>query len=259
MSLLHEHTARLTTGRMSYEKDLRNNVVPPRVSRYQPEAEVDPEWGLPLDTETEEWVRQQVESYPSPARAEDGRGLDHPVDPDDEDTNRVVSRPAWLSFVTCLQLHFPEVGEEIAPALQIGKVPPTRVVLSQDALDFLNRAVGQWYQQDVEIYTIECSSEVVRTLPPTVDLLYKRPFRPVTGLRVIVTPTFQRSMVPRDARVLRAKERWGRLEPLEVIRESLSLLVEGRVPKDHRKGPSVQLPTVPKRRHSLRGLFSRTG
>lgn len=152
--------------------------------------------------------------------------------------NTVVERPVWQAFVVMLMSHFPEMGVEIAPALDIGTLPPSRITLSEDGRNFLNMFILKWYEGGVEVTTLEVWDEGKCDMVPTQDVQYLVPYRPVTGLNLIVTPTVQRSMDPRETVILREKEKFGHDVGLNGIGRYLRLCVwNDLIPKkSHNRG-----------------------
>jgi len=164
----------------------------------------------------------------------EGRVFEEEEGPDrrmaEEET--VVSRPEWQSFVVMLMTHFPHMGLEILPAMDIGGVPPSRVVMSSEGVDFLNQFINRWYEGGVEVSTLRVWREGDLPMDPVQEVQYELPFRPVTGLNVIVTPTVQRSLVPQEAMILREKEKFGWDAGLEGMGRYLRVCVfEDLVPR----------------------------
>jgi len=141
-----------------------------------------------------------------------------------------LTRPAWQAFLVTLQLQFPEMGAEINPAHKIGKIPPVRVLLSQDALEFLNLMIIRWYDAELELTTLTYDNPRQPLLTPTQEVLYQIPYRPVTGLNLIVTPTVQQSLVPREKKILQEKEKWNHSRGLEGIIGAYHLMVKEKIP-----------------------------
>jgi hypothetical protein len=118
------------------------------------------------------------------------------------------------------------MGAEIEAAHHIGASPPRKVVLSEEAISFLNQMIHSWYEKEVEIVTIDCDKKSREALGTTQEVYYKTPFRPVTGLQVIVSPTVQWSMVRREQLILEEKAQWGGMNRFTVIKEAHKLLVK---------------------------------
>lgn len=219
-----ERTARLTTGQPSLEtptvqpswKARRQGSPIPMVSHPNSQSATELE---KLSQDIEESIRWTQDmaylSYSSESIAP----------PLGSCNMKMVNRPQWISFILCLQMHFSDLGTEIGAAYDIGKVPPVRVVLSEEAISFLNKMIEVWYEGDVEVVTIESGDVARDLLRPAQEVHYRPPFRPVTGLRVTVTPTVQQAKKRRDQKILEEKSQWGYLEKFRVLREAHRLLV----------------------------------
>lgn len=193
------------------------------------------------------------------ARTEPVRSITREVLPYEASGGYVVERPAWQAFLVMLQTHFPEMGEEIAPAHYFGTLPPTRVVLTQDAIDFLNVQIDFMYGKQVEVTTITVANPGDVRMGPTTEILYEVPFRPVTGLNLIVTPTVQNSLSTRDRRILKEKESWGSTLGLQGIERFIQVCVFERVqmcPSDPRTARHNS--NKPKELNRTPSLLSRT-
>lgn len=143
----------------------------------------------------------------------------------------VVERPMWQVFITFLQIHFPDMGREIAPALDIGEHPPRRVTLSTEALDFLNRFIQLWYEGGVELTVVTVDDPNDPQLGPLQEVLYCVPYRPVTGLNLVVVPTIQQTLDPVERLVLNEKARFSQDRGLQGVMRFLRVCVyENLVP-----------------------------
>lgn len=134
-----------------------------------------------------------------------------------------VERPAWQSLVLCLQLHYPDVAEDVNPAHNLGHLSHPRVVLTNEGIDALNWMIDNWYGREVEILTTE-----VCHVPPGPDgdipgAIYHTPYRPVTGLRVIVTRTQQWEIGEATVQVLAEKERWSWMTGIKAVERAWML------------------------------------
>jgi len=127
--------------------------------------------------------------------------------PPASDGGLLTERVAWQAFVLCLQMHFPDMAAEIDPAHRIGRLPPRLVRLSVDAISFLNHFVESWYGGEVEVQTVTVARKEKDLPVPGILSHMKPPFRPVTGLNVIVVPTIQRALVAQERNILGWKEK----------------------------------------------------
>jgi hypothetical protein len=145
--------------------------------------------------------------------------FENPRGPDREmvEENTVIERPVWQSFIVMLMVHYPLMGKEIYEAMELGAIPPKRIVLSSEGVEFLNHFIQFWYEGGVEIVTIEVEEGGDGDMLAVQDVQYGVPYRPVTGLNVIVTPTVQRTLIPRDRVILKEKERFSKDEGLNGI------------------------------------------
>jgi hypothetical protein len=171
--------------------------------------------------------------------------------------NTVIARPVWQSFVVCLMTHFPHMGEDLAPAMDLGTTPPVRVIMTSEGIEFLNQFIQTWYEGGVEIGTVEVWREGDMPMEATQEVQYLLPFRPVTGLNVIVTPTIQRTLDPRERVILREKTKFGADEGLEGIGRFLRVCVfECLIPGKSRRR---QEPRAEVKRRRWRGGWVRGG
>lgn len=209
---VRERTARLTAGRLSEETHpaLRDNP-PPLFSTPPPVPGRHPH--------RLSWIQSGGE----------GGGLDGGQgEEEEEEETVVVTRPQWQAFVLLLQLQHPEVGGLLAPALQIGQDPPVRVILEVEVLSLLSQYTLLWYGKEVEVITVSTRGGDWERVSPLSEAVYLQPYRPVTGLPVIVTRTFQRSAIPRESRILEEKERWTHQSLFTNLRSAYNLTVEER-------------------------------
>lgn len=226
---IRERTARLTNGAISQEQpitpapstpshgDRTPSFLPPRWPRKEGEDRT-------LEGELEEmeqWLRRSQVEGPPVSPSSPPLALSEP---------QVVTRPQWHGFLLCLQLHFPDIGIELEAAYKLGEVPPSRVVLSEEAISFLNHMIQVWYEGEVELTTVDSTPEARRALQPLQEVHYMSPFRPITGLNLIITPTVQWSLSRREQRILEEKSRWGSLGRFTLMKEAHRLLVKEMVP-----------------------------
>lgn len=218
MTSISEKTARLSVGRLSVEKKKSEaDGTGSQVYKRQ-------------DTQgTQEQLYTDIQAMTTLADSSEGGVPQSNWSATPGNERSVVERPVWQSFVLALQLHFPEMGEELNPAHKLGKVPPERVALTQDAIEMLNLMINRWYSKGVEITTISVSPEDRKALSPTQDVLYLTPYQPVTGLDVIVTPTIQWALPKRNREVLLVKGTWGVRSLFSNLASAHQLYVKERV------------------------------
>lgn len=143
----------------------------------------------------------------------------------------IVDRAMWQSFILMLQLHFPEMAEEIDAAHNLGRIPPKRVVLTTEAISFLNQMCRTWYESAVELSTIECEEEAQEQMGTGQDVVYKTPYRPVTGLNLIVVPTIQKEVGKVEKTVLAERASWSKTRGIDILQRAYNLLVKEEIPK----------------------------
>jgi len=140
---------------------------------------------------------------------------------------------------------------ELEPAFKLGLLPPERVVLSAEALSFLNTMIEVWYEEEVELVTVEVHPEARKALSPLQDVQYSSPFRPVTGLNLIITPTVQWSMSRREQHILHQKAKWGVLGRFSLLAEAHRLVIKEVI-------PTLPGPRKGRGKQWTRKLFERT-
>lgn len=214
--------AKLTTGRLSRE------------SPTDPSRRATSQSGLTeqerLDRTVEELVQdvrslciQEPVTPPLPLsitfRAAEGM-------PDD---TQVVERPAWQAFVLMIQLHNLERAAEIDPAHQLGTHTHPRVALTVDGIAMLNYFIDSWYGKEVEIVTVLHARQGDTGGGGEDMATYGYPYRPVTGLRVIVTTTEQASPDPYHQYVLGEREKWGWADGISSLEAARNLYVKERI------------------------------
>lgn len=172
-----------------------------------------------LVKEIRELTLTRLSSPPPPLRVED-----RPAEESIEETH-VVERPAWQAFITAVQLHNYEIAQEIDPAHKIGMNTQPRVTLSPEGIDSLNFYIDKWYGKEVEVVTTKWVTRSRSRGDEEEGSYFENPFRPVTGLRVIVTPTQQWSAKVREERILREREDWGFTAKLEGVRRAYETYV----------------------------------
>jgi hypothetical protein len=149
---------------------------------------------------------------------------------------KTVDRPVWQSFVLCLQLHFPEMGEDIKPALSLGKAGNHKTLLSAEAIGFLNLMMCTWYQALVELRLTELAPPGLAPAHARHGVVTEKPYYPVTGLNLVITTSTHWTSRDRDRHILHARERW-KVDPLWTnLQTATRLLVQERVPTTSPKG-----------------------
>lgn len=146
------------------------------------------------------------------------------------DKTWVVERPAWQALVLAVQLHYPYLALEIEPAHNIGLLSAPRVALSYEATTMLNYFIERWYGAEVEVITTQMLTDPadVQGFPEVAS--YSQPYRPVTGLQVIVTGTKQWARDQYSREVMRERERWGRMGGVDALKAAWKMYVCERVP-----------------------------
>jgi hypothetical protein len=144
--------------------------------------------------------------------------------PYDEDT-QVVERPAWQAFLLAIQLHNPELAQDIEPAHLIGLHRLPRLSMTQEGIDSLNYFIDKWYGAEVEIVITHALHHPLDPTTPGDEAWYHYPYRPVTGLRVIVTSSDQYAGSEYDRGILHARDRWGYARGIQAVSEGYELYV----------------------------------
>lgn len=164
-----------------------------------------------------------------------------------EDTH-VVERPAWQAFVLSIQLHNLDWATELDAAHQLGMLNHPRVSITQEGIDTLNYFINKWYGKEVEIVTTRVARQVDGVDVGNEGARFEYPFRPVTGLRVIVTNTYQWDSDPYSKAVLQEREGWGWSKGVAALDQARKLYVQNRVPGSVKTSPTHQV-----RKGSVRG------
>jgi hypothetical protein len=148
------------------------------------------------------------------------------------DPNRTyaIERPAWQAFLLTVQLHHPSVAAELEPAHKIGLLTNPAIYMSFEAIDTLNYFIEQWYGMEVEVITTQVSPEPLNVNGYPESVAYLQPYRPVTGLKVIVTHTYQWAVDQYSQRVMREREEWGRMGGVDTLKKAWKLYVQEKVP-----------------------------
>lgn len=215
------HSARLTRGTLSTERFMSEMPF----DSFQQAPLITDQHQLSIETaikEVQDVCRKRIPEPPAPLEVSEA-WFERPP----EDT-AVIERPAWQAFLTTVQLHNLDLAEELEPAHSIGAHTQKRVILPYEGIDALNFFIDQWYGKEVEIVTTLAKSSGKVDDETREGASFGCPYRPVTGLKVIVTTTEQWSRDPYDYAVLRERERWGWLTGVSSIQEAHRLYVRGK-------------------------------
>lgn len=146
----------------------------------------------------------------------------------------VLERAAWQAFLLYLQMTFPDMAAELDPGHKIARLPFVRVTLTVDAIDLLNMMIANMYGGEVEIHTIEVGTRESRRKHGNVACHIGVPFRPVTGLNVIVVPTTHYTLSRSERAILRVKEEFSRSRGIAGLDTARALYAH----KEWRSSPS---------------------
>jgi hypothetical protein len=214
-------SAHLQYGPISQERP----IIPPLAS---PEASSRPRTNPTIDS-IEEMVREirddlQFSADMGSVGVPEGLSLYQPAP---EETTP-IERPMWQSLVLCVQLHNVDLASELEPAHRLGHISRDRVTLTAEAITTLNYFIDQWYGKEVELVTFELSHHPGPGQGEDPYSAYETPYRPVTGLKLIVTPTHQWAPDTYSQRVLNSKVEWGMASVMEGIRLARSLYIRNK-------------------------------
>jgi len=178
--------------------------------------------GLGLDTQEEEnEVEQSIRLAPAGLRV-----LDRAAYKEEPDT-QVVEKAEWAAFLVWLQLRSPSSSLALEPAHEIGHADRPRVMINFETIEYLNSIIALIYGKTIEVHVTHYLPGPPSPGLPARGAEYEQPYRPVTGLNVIVTHTRQWSSNTRESGVLREKDRWAQSAGGTVCQRAHNLYVLG--------------------------------
>lgn len=141
-----------------------------------------------------------------------------------------TERPAWQAFLLTVQLHHPKLAADLEPAHKIGLLSDPEIHLSYEAINVLNYFIEQWYGMEVEVITTRVTLSPLDVNGYPENVAYCQPYRPITGLKVIVTHTYQWALDQYSRQVMTQREEWGRLGGVDSLKTAWKMYVHERVP-----------------------------
>lgn len=222
VKMAHIRSARLTSGTLSIEQATSPDHHPKRVDNDNHRSPT-------VDELLEAWSNTSPPNAPVNVSHQPSR-FDHTSQPGGPHEETItLSRPAWQSFVLFLQLHHPEISQDVQPAHKIGLLQCPRVTINPDAVSTLNYFIESVYGKEVEVITTHVVTDKSFGTSSEVETMYQATYRPVTGLRVVVTPVMQGSRDRYNLTILREKEKWGLTASVKNVVSAWELLVKEKV------------------------------